>query len=525
MFFLIVISWCAGRFATRRTQTMHHVVDQLRSQMGHASTAQIGVCVIAILAFVFFAEDSAAQSSSLTVQTTNQKSLIKSGNSSQTSTEGKNVQTAKAVPHRLIRKPQSPLAATLQPTPFDASKPITSTAGSTSPPNNATAQSQDTSLSSKTAPLASPTTVPTALMPSAATTTITTATPNTIAPRSSSTGTTTFAGATTAAGSTNGSNGATVPTGGRSMSNLAAEMPGLSQLVTPSSSSAPSSPPAPVPPAIGASPTSLSFTAQQGSGNPAVQTLSISNTGGGTLSWSASDNAAWLTVSPASGTGNGSVAVSAALGTLAAGSYSATVTLSATGATPVTVPVAFTVTAAPTISLSPISLSYAATQGAANPSNQTVTVTNSGGTLTWAATDNASWLALTPSSGSGNGTLTASVNTAGLAAGTYNGTITVAASGATSQQVGVVLTVNSPSTSSATLTWNASTSSNVSGYKVYRATASGAYGAPTATLQGSVTTYVSTGLQSGTTYFFVVTAFDASGTESSFSNEVSKSIF
>ena len=41
---------------------------------------------------------------------------------------------------------------------------------------------------------------------------------------------------------------------------------------------------APVPPAIGMSPTSLSFSAQQGAANPASQTLNISNTGGGTLS-------------------------------------------------------------------------------------------------------------------------------------------------------------------------------------------------------------------------------------------------
>ena len=39
---------------------------------------------------------------------------------------------------------------------------------------------------------------------------------------------------------------------------------------------------APVPPAIGASPSSLAFTAIQGGSNPAAQTLSIRNTGGGT---------------------------------------------------------------------------------------------------------------------------------------------------------------------------------------------------------------------------------------------------
>jgi len=114
-----------------------------------------------------------------------------------------------------------------------------------------------------------------------------------------------------------------------------------------------------------------------------------------------------------------------------------------------------------------------------------------------------------------------------LVAGTYNAAITVTASGAanTPQTVPVSLVVTAPSISAATLTWNASSSSTVVGYKVYQATASGAYSAPVATLQGNTTNYVATGLQSGTTYFFVVTAFDNAGNESLHSNEVSKSIF
>src|SRR5262249_57172158 len=60
---------------------------------------------------------------------------------------------------------------------------------------------------------------------------------------------------------------------------------------------------------------SLSCTAQQGGSTPAAQTVSLRNTGGGTLSWTASDNAAWLTLSPAAGTGNGAVTLSATTGT------------------------------------------------------------------------------------------------------------------------------------------------------------------------------------------------------------------
>jgi len=152
-------------------------------------------------------------------------------------------------------------------------------------------------------------------------------------------------------------------------------------------------------------------------------------------------------------------------------------------------------------------------------------LTNSGGTLNWTVSDDASWLTASPASGSGSSTLTTSVNTAGLAAGTYNGTLTVSAAGASSKTVAVTLTVSAPATSSVTMTWNVNTDSDLAGYKIYRATTSGGYGAPIATLQGNVTTYIAAGLQSGTTYFFVITSYDLSGNESPFSNEASKSIF
>ena len=282
---------------------------------------------------------------------------------------------------------------------------------------------------------------------------------------------------------------------------------------------------APVPPAIGMSPTSLSFTAQQGGGDPTAQTLTISNTGGGTLSWSVSHDATWLLHTPGTGTGTGTVTISVTTGTLTAGTYSGLVTLWPTGATAVTVPVTFTVKAASTINLSPASLSYAATQGAANPANQNIALTNSGGTLNWTVRDDASWLAVSPASGSSSSTLTTSVNTAGLTAATYNGTLTVSAAGASSKTVAVTLTVSATATSSATLTWASVIASDLAGYKVYQATASGAYGSPVATLQGNMTSYVAAGLQVGTTYYFVVTAYDTSGNESGYSTQVSKSIF
>src|SRR5262249_52535317 len=79
------------------------------------------------------------------------------------------------------------------------------------------------------------------------------------------------------------------------------------------------------------------------------------------------------------------------------------------------------------------------------PANQTISITNTGaGTLNWTATDDASWLTVSPTSGTAPSTLTASVNITGLAAGTYNGNITISATGATNTPVTVpvTLTVN-----------------------------------------------------------------------------------
>jgi hypothetical protein len=284
-------------------------------------------------------------------------------------------------------------------------------------------------------------------------------------------------------------------------------------------------------PAIGLNTTSLGFAGTVGGTNPSVQTIAVSNVGGGTLSWTASDNAAWLTLSPVSGTNSGIVNASVNLTGLDAGTYNTTVTLSATGATAKTVPVTLTMTATTagaTIGFSPTSLTFTGTVGGTNPAAKPINISNTGGgTLSWTASDNAAWLTLSPASGSNSGALTASVNMTGLAAGTYSGIITVTASGSTNtpQQIPVSFTLSATTAGTATLAWNAGTDSDLTGYKVYRGTASGTYGAPLTTLPKATTNYTATGLQNGTTYFFVITAYDSAGNESTYSNEVSKSIF
>ena len=78
---------------------------------------------------------------------------------------------------------------------------------------------------------------------------------------------------------------------------------------------------------------------------------------------------------------------------------------------------------------------------------------------------------------------------------------------------------------SATLTWVASTSSNVAGYNVYRGTTSGG---PYSTKANSslVTglTYTDTAVLAGQTYYYVLTAVDSSGNESGYSTEAAATI-
>jgi hypothetical protein len=108
-------------------------------------------------------------------------------------------------------------------------------------------------------------------------------------------------------------------------------------------------------PVLGLSPTTFSFTATQGAANPAPKTLNVTNPGTGTLTWSVTDDATWLTLTPASGTtttGTSQVTLSVNTLGLLTGPFTAAITVTATTATnsPQTIPVTMTVNAPSTSS-------------------------------------------------------------------------------------------------------------------------------------------------------------------------------
>lgn len=230
---------------------------------------------------------------------------------------------------------------------------------------------------------------------------------------------------------------------------LPATFNGIAQVVVQASAGSDSmtfmaSPP-PAPPQISLSSAQLQFTYTTGGAAPSAQSVTIANAGGGTLSWAASSNSPWLTVTPASGTGAGVLTIGINTAGLSAQTYNGAISVTATGASAQTISVRLTVAApAPSLSLSTNKATFSFTLGGSAPPIQRVNISNAGGsTLSWSASSNSPWLTVSPASGTGAGTLTLGINTAGLSAQTYNGAVSVTASGSANspQTIGVTLTV------------------------------------------------------------------------------------
>jgi len=207
----------------------------------------------------------------------------------------------------------------------------------------------------------------------------------------------------------------------------------------------------PTPAALSCTTSSFSPSVTQGQ-NAGDQGFSCSNTGGGSLSYSVSDDAAWLAVAPggASGLGGGasqSHTVSYATAALAPGNYSGTVTVNGGAAGTKLITVSLSVNSAPALSCTTASLSPSVTQGQ-NAGDQGFSCSNTGGgSLSYSVSDDAAWLAVAPGGASGLGggasqSHTASYATAALAPGDYSGTVTLNGGAAGTKLIAVNLTVS-----------------------------------------------------------------------------------
>ncbi|MCH9024441.1 MAG: BACON domain-containing protein, partial [candidate division Zixibacteria bacterium] len=95
------------------------------------------------------------------------------------------------------------------------------------------------------------------------------------------------------------------------------------------------------PPTIGLSPNIFFFNAIAGEANPDTKILTITNTGGSTLDWSASNSESWLNINPVSGGDSNDVTISIDITGLPFGEYADTIIVSDPQATnsPTKVPV------------------------------------------------------------------------------------------------------------------------------------------------------------------------------------------
>lgn len=193
--------------------------------------------------------------------------------------------------------------------------------------------------------------------------------------------------------------------------------------------------------------TGLFFKAVAGGAASLPQTISVLNSGAGTLNFTASASTIsggnWISVSSSGGSASssaaGSVVVSVNASALPPGSYYGTVTISATGAgdSPQVASVVlnvFTPADSPGGTVQPAGLIFIGSAGGSDPAPQSLSITNpSPQALTFLATPfsngNVTWLNATPSSGSVSATQPATVRVApsvqGLTAGVYLGNVSV----------------------------------------------------------------------------------------------------
>ncbi|HCI82054.1 MAG TPA: hypothetical protein DHW02_20455 [Ktedonobacter sp.] len=187
----------------------------------------------------------------------------------------------------------------------------------------------------------------------------------------------------------------------------------------------------------------MSFTSVANSTNSTVQPLNVGATSGCSMvkmvNWQASSSASWLQITPASGqvspAKSSVISVSVNTGSMAAGSYPGTITVT-NGTSTQSVQVTLLVQSpppptAPIMSASPLSLSFTAIQGQSNVSQQTVVISNTGqSALKWneqAQELGGGWLGASPTGNVINpgqtGQMVVTVNASSLTPGNYTGQV------------------------------------------------------------------------------------------------------
>jgi uncharacterized protein (TIGR03437 family) len=182
-----------------------------------------------------------------------------------------------------------------------------------------------------------------------------------------------------------------------------------------------------------ATPSMLTFTYQPGTALPAAQPVTITPANGvGTVPLaSVTANVQWIKVTSAT-QAPATVQVSLNPGLLSPGTYSGSVLVTGQGSPQASleIPVVVTINSLVALTASPASLSFTYQIGQAAPAAQSFMVAAGNAALNFTATAPGNWVTVNPVHGVTPGTVMVTINPAGLAPGTFGGTINVSAPGA-----------------------------------------------------------------------------------------------
>jgi len=202
-------------------------------------------------------------------------------------------------------------------------------------------------------------------------------------------------------------------------------------------------------PVLTVSPAEVRDTARARSDDVQRADIEITNSGGGTFTWSASERSGWIRLDPREGEVPGTLTISLDPEDLGPGVYEGDVTIVAKDAADsqsTTIPVTFVVQR-PGLNVTPTSIERSTNMGSNATFQETIQISNSGtGQLSWTATKSKPWLTLGATSGTGDATIPVTINSSGLAGGIYHDDIVITAPGATGSpaHVSVTLTVFAP---------------------------------------------------------------------------------
>jgi uncharacterized protein (TIGR03437 family) len=209
-------------------------------------------------------------------------------------------------------------------------------------------------------------------------------------------------------------------------------------------------------PTLSVNQTALNFAFQTGTSNPQVQTVAVTSNGTNVsfsvTTFTNSGGTGWLVASQQGQTLTtpNTLTIAVQPAGLAAGiTYTGGVVINTSGGATngsITIPVSLLVSNNPILSASPSSLTFTTAQGGA-PASQTLTLASSSTPLNYTLTSTITtppggiWLQVPTQSGPTPGNITVTVNTQGLAPGTYNGTINVTSSNAGNPSLSVPVTL------------------------------------------------------------------------------------